>query len=184
MTHHHLSAGRRRPLVIAAALLAIAAATPQAASSADNVTAGSRAGNPAARTAGNAAPSVITLVTGDQVTVSPGAGDAPGTVTVQGPDGEPTGARVLTVGGDTYVYPDSARRYLASGVLDDRLFDVTRLVADGYDDASLGHLPLIVTYGGKEASVSALRGRAVALPGEGRGPGPLSLLHEGTHGRR
>ncbi|WP_320775617.1 S8 family serine peptidase [Streptomyces sp. CRN 30] len=127
--------------------------------------------------ADRAAGSVVTLVTGDKVTVAPGAGDGPGTITVQGPDGEPVGARVRTVGGDTYVYPDSARSYLASGALDDRLFNVTRLIADGYDDAHTEQLPLIVTYGGKDAAASTLRGRAVALPGEVTGVRPLTSVN-------
>jgi subtilisin family serine protease len=84
---------------------------------------------------------------------------------------------VLTVGGDTYVYPDSARPYLASGVLDDQLFNVSRLVADGYDDAALTHLPLIVTYGGKEASVSTLRRRAVAMQGDATDVRPLTSVN-------
>ncbi|MEY9995477.1 hypothetical protein ABIE67_007509 [Streptomyces sp. V4I8] len=35
---------------------------------------------------------------------------------------------------------------MASGRLDRRLFDVTQLVADGYDDARRRTLPLIVSY--------------------------------------
>lgn len=160
--------------MVAAALL-VTAATPHVASSADTLPANSPAG--ATRTADNVAASVVTLVTGDKVTVAPVVGDGPGTITVQGPDGEPTGARVLTVGGDTYVYPDSARPYLASGVLDDQLFNVSRLVADGYDDAALKHLPLIVTFGGKEASVSTLRRRAVAMPGDVTDVRPLTSVN-------
>ncbi|MER5698001.1 S8 family serine peptidase [Streptomyces mirabilis] len=171
----HLPSGRRRRLLVVAAALLVTAATPHVASSADTSPANSPAG--ATRTADNVAASVVTLVTGDKVTVAPGVGDGPGTITVQGPDGEPTGARVLTVGGDTYVYPDSARPYLASGTLDDRLFDISRLVADGYDDAALKHLPLIVTYGGKEASASTLRSRAVALPGDVTDVHPLTSVN-------
>jgi subtilisin family serine protease len=159
--------------VVAAALLATAA-TPHVASSADTSPAGAA---DAARTSDNVAAAVVTLVTGDKVTVAPGTGDGPGTLTVQGPDGEPTGARVLTVGGDTYVYPDSARPYLASGALDDQLFNVSRLVADGYDDAALKHLPLIVTYGGKEASAATLRERAVTMPGDVTGVRPLTSVN-------
>ncbi|MFF4139522.1 hypothetical protein ACFY1B_51090, partial [Streptomyces mirabilis] len=171
----HLPSGRRRRLLVVAAAFLVTAATPHVASSADTSPANSPAG--ATRTADNVAASVVTLVTGDKVTVAPGVGDGPGTITVQGPDGEPTGARVLTVGGDTYVYPDSARPYLASGTLDDRLFDISRLVADGYDDAALKHLPLIVTYGGKEASASTLRSRAVALPGDVTDVHPLTSVN-------
>lgn len=160
--------------MVAAALL-VTAATPHVASSADTAPADNSAG--ATRTSDNVAVSVVTLVTGDKATVAPGAGDGPGTITVQGPDGEPTGARVLTVGGDTYVYPDSARPYLASGALDDRLFNVSRLVADGYDDAALKQLPLIVTYGGKEASASTLRRRAVDMPGDVTDVRPLTSVN-------
>ncbi|MEU3979162.1 S8 family serine peptidase [Streptomyces sp. NPDC026672] len=169
----HPSGRRRRLLVLAAALL-VTAATPHVTASADTAPTTGQAG---AHSADNVATSVVTLVTGDRVTVTPDAGGGPGTLTVQGPDGEPTGARVLTVGGDTYVYPDSARAYLASGVLDDRLFDVTRLVADGYTDTALKRLPLIVTYGGKDASAATLRGRAVAMPGAGPDARPLTSVN-------
>lgn len=172
MTHH--PSGRRRRLLVVAAALLVTAATPHVAPSSDTSPATSPAG--ATRTADNVAASIVTLVTGDKVTVAPGVGDGPGTITVQGPDGEPTGARVLTVGGDTYVYPDSARPYLASGALDDQLFDISRLVADGYDDAALKHLPLIVTYGGKAASASTLRSRAVAMPGDVTDVRPLTSV--------
>ncbi|WP_329460701.1 hypothetical protein [Streptomyces sp. NBC_01497] len=50
-------------------------------------------------------------------------------------------------GGDTYVYPASAAPYLASGRLNPGLFDVTELIADGYDDAHAAGLPLIFSYG-------------------------------------
>ncbi len=50
-------------------------------------------------------------------------------------------------------------------------------MADGYDDAALKHLPLIVTYGGKEASASTLRSRAVALPGDVTDVHPLTSVN-------
>ncbi|MEV5490112.1 hypothetical protein AB0L47_19240 [Streptomyces bobili] len=96
---------------------------------------------------------------------------------MRGPDGETTGARVMTVGGDTYVYPDSARAYLAAGTLDKQLFNVTRLVADGYDDAHLDRLPLIVTYEGKKAGAPTLGRRADALPGDVTGIRPLTSVN-------
>lgn len=119
----------------------------------------------------------MTLLTGDKVTVIPASGGGPGTIRVEGPDGRPVGARVMSVGGDTYVYPDSAGLYIAAGVLDRRLFNVTRLVADGYDDAHLDHLPLIVTYGGKEAGAATLRRRGEAIPGDVTGVRPLTSVN-------
>ncbi|MFI6124877.1 S8 family serine peptidase [Streptomyces sp. NPDC051064] len=173
MTHH--PSGRGRRLLVFAATLLVTAAIPHVTASAD----ASPANTPASptRTGDNVVPSVITLITGDKVTITPDAGGGPGALSVQGPDGEPTGTRVLTVGGDTYVYPDSARPYLASGALDDQLFNVTRLVTDGYDDAALDHLPLIVTYDGNEASASILHERGAAIPGNVTDVRPLTSVN-------
>ncbi|MGW4787067.1 S8 family serine peptidase [Streptomyces sp. NPDC004230] len=91
-----------------------------------------------------AQPRTVTLITGDKVTVTPAGGA--GTVTVSGPHGEPIAAHTDKVGKDLYVYPESAAPYVSAGLLDKDLFNVTGLVADGYDDARVNHLPLIVTY--------------------------------------
>ncbi|GAA4791414.1 S8 family serine peptidase [Streptomyces ziwulingensis] len=161
-------------LVTAATPHLTASATPSAGSAAPtDIVVDSQPGK--AVTSAGAARSV-TLLTGDKVTVTPAA-TGPDTLDVRGPDGEASGARIVTVGGDTYVYPDSARSYLAAGVLDQRLFNVTRLLADGYDDAHLAHLPLIVTYGGKEAGAATLRRRADALPGDVTGVHPLTSVN-------
>ncbi|MGW5564735.1 S8 family serine peptidase [Streptomyces tendae] len=178
MTHQPARGRRRRLFTLAAALL-VTAATPHVTASAH--AAASLAAAPDTRSdnvvSGRPDTSVVTLLTGDRVTVARAAGDGPGTITVTGPDGRPVGARVMTVGGDTYVYPDSALRYLAAKRLDPRLFNVTRLVADGYDDAHLDHLPLIVTYGGAEAGAAALRRRADAIPGDHTGLRPLTSVN-------
>ena len=83
----------------------------------------------------------VTLITGDVVTVR-----STGTISVVGPDGGPANARILESAGDVYVYPNSALPFVAKGKLDRRLFDVTDLIADGYDDAHRADLPLIVSY--------------------------------------
>ncbi|GAB7039244.1 MULTISPECIES: S8 family serine peptidase [Catenuloplanes] len=133
--------GRSVSLIVATATLL--AATPPAAAlarpappPASSVPSPAGAGSPFARPAGPGAGEVITLITGDRVTVTPAA------TTVAGPDGEPVGARVTTAGGDTFVVPDRAAPYLAAGVLDRRLFNVSLLLRDGYRD----QLPLIVAY--------------------------------------
>ncbi len=87
----------------------------------------------------------VTLITGDVVTIRPTAQPG-GTVTVEGPDGGPAEARVIEADGDLFVYPNEALPYVAQGVLDRRLFNVSDLIADGYDDASRDQLPLIVSY--------------------------------------
>ncbi|WP_432940413.1 S8 family serine peptidase [Kribbella sp. CA-253562] len=87
----------------------------------------------------------VTLITGDKVTATVTA-DGRTTATVRKPTGGPAGAHIMTVGEDTYVYPDAAMPYVASGVLDEGLFNVTDLLEDGYDDAQTHRLPLIVSY--------------------------------------
>lgn len=150
-------------LVTAATPLVPASANPSPAPGAAN----SAQSDIVARTStGRPTAVAVTLLTGDKVRVTPAADGGPGTVAVEDPDGQPAGARVMTVGGDTYVYPDSARPYLAAGSLDRRLFNVTQLIAEGYDDARLDHLPLIVTYGGKDAGAATLRRRGDAIPGD------------------
>ncbi|WP_406841564.1 S8 family serine peptidase (plasmid) [Streptomyces sp. AHU1] len=97
----------------------------------------------------------ITLVTGDVVTTRqiPRADGQPGgTVTVRGADGGPAQAQIMQSGRDLYVYPESALPFVASGALDRRLFNITDLVADGYDDAHKDQLPLIVSYTHSAAS--------------------------------
>ncbi|MEU1599464.1 hypothetical protein ABZ468_43335 [Streptomyces sp. NPDC005708] len=98
----------------------------------------------------------VTLITGD-VVVTRRSGAAGGTVDVQGAAGTQAQARIMESNGDLYVYPESVLPYVAAGVLDKRLFDISRLVADGYDDAHRDQLPLIVSYNSKAASASIHR---------------------------
>ncbi|MEU7588396.1 S8 family serine peptidase [Micromonospora sp. NPDC049230] len=140
-----LSRRRRRSGLIAlgTALTLAAGFTPPAAgaSAAPPNTPDRPAGLPPAA-AGRAA--TVTLITGDTVTVTTAA-DGSTVSTVRRPDGStPTFHRTVR-DGDTYVYPDTALSYVTSGVLDRRLFNVTELIADGYDDAHTDRLPLIVT---------------------------------------
>ncbi|TDW87163.1 PA domain-containing protein [Kribbella pratensis] len=134
---------RRGLTALGAAVLALAAVSvPQAG-----------AATPAASTP----PRTVTLITGDKVTVTTVEGRP--TATVSKPNGTPAGAHIMTVGNDLYVYPDAALPYLASGVLDERLFNVTELLSDGYDDAHSDGTPLIVSYaqGRKQAAPAGAR---------------------------
>ncbi|MFI6243747.1 S8 family serine peptidase [Micromonospora sp. NPDC050795] len=88
--------------------------------------------------------STVTLITGDTVTVTTAA-DGSTVSTVRRPDGSTPSFHRTVRDGDTYVYPDAALSYVTSGVLDRQLFNVTDLIADGYDDAHTDALPLIVT---------------------------------------
>ncbi|BET52132.1 S8 family serine peptidase [Kitasatospora aureofaciens] len=113
---------------------------------------------------------VLTLITGDKVTVT-GEDGAPAVLSVTDTHGRSGGAHVMSVGSDTYVYPDAAIPYLASGALDGRLFNVTELIEDGYDDARADELPLIVTY-----TDTAARSRGAKTPEGARRTRALSSI--------
>ncbi|MFI8184188.1 S8 family serine peptidase [Actinacidiphila glaucinigra] len=106
-------------------------------------------------------PRTVTLITGDRVTVTPES-TGPATVTVAAPNGDRANVRVSSRDGDVYVVPAAAERHLAAGLLDEALFNVTRLVADGYDDSRSRGLPLILSY-----SSDSLRRKDLASLPEG-----------------
>ncbi|MFE4958087.1 S8 family serine peptidase [Streptomyces sp. NPDC056653] len=103
----------------------------------------------------------VTLITGDVVTTRHAGSKAGGTVDVRSATGAPVDAHVMESNGDLYVIPMAAMRYVAQGTLDRQLFNVSKLVADGYDDAHRAQLPLIVSY---TSAAAGLRARP-ALPG-------------------
>ncbi|WP_238697042.1 S8 family serine peptidase [Streptomyces sp. E5N298] len=97
-------------------------------------------------------PLTVTLITGDKVTAtqqSEGTVSVDDVASVAGAKGS---VRVAIEGRDTYVYPDAAMPYIAAGRLDRQLFNITRLIAQGYDDARASALPLIVTRSSEGAS--------------------------------
>src|SRR3954447_21539052 len=87
----------------------------------------------------------VTLVTGDVVTLTTLA-DGQQLADVDRPADAVGGVRVQTSDNDLYVVPDEAVGLLGADRLDPRLFDVTALVADGYDDAGSRQVPTIATY--------------------------------------
>ncbi|MFF9753775.1 S8 family serine peptidase [Streptomyces sp. NPDC014344] len=89
----------------------------------------------------------VTLITGDKVSIA-ADGSVAGIERAKGREGASFSVR--KVDGHTFVIPGDAAPAVAQGKLDRRLFDVTQLVAYGYDDASRSDLPLIVTYAGDE----------------------------------
>ncbi|HEY7594511.1 MAG TPA: S8 family serine peptidase [Actinophytocola sp.] len=106
--------------------------------------AASGAGAPGASSRPAAASRTVTLLTGDRVTL------AGSRVVVRGAKGREH-VRFLNSTdehGDVHVVPQDVAPRLAAGKLDPRLFDVTELVRDGYDDARRRDLPLIVDYAG------------------------------------
>ncbi|MGI5486990.1 S8 family serine peptidase [Microtetraspora malaysiensis] len=112
----------------------------------------------------------VTLITGDQVTVTSREGKtlSVGVTPYHHSVGD---FRTFTVGTDVYVMPKEAVSLVDSGQVDERLFNVTQLIAQGYDDAHSASIPTIVRYSEKTAmkagAPSALKGGRVTrnLPG-------------------
>ncbi|MGP3980443.1 S8 family serine peptidase [Streptomyces sp. KR80] len=103
----------------------------------------------AAAARANGAVRTVTLITGDRVHVTgrPGAES----VSIEPAAGREHIAFVRSArrgpsGSETSVIPADAASLLSADRLDSRLFNVTRLVRDGFTDKSARHLPLLVRY--------------------------------------
>ncbi|MET8042970.1 S8 family serine peptidase [Micromonospora sp. NPDC005215] len=96
----------------------------------------------APRTAtGAATAKTVTLLTGDRVTVT-----ASGSAAVRpGPDRAQLRFLTTRDRGQLIVLPEDALPLVRAGRVDRRLFDVTGLIAAGYDDARRDNLPVLVT---------------------------------------
>ncbi|MFG3060581.1 S8 family peptidase [Streptomyces sp. NPDC048231] len=99
-----------------------------------------------------AASATVQLVTGDRVTVTTLPGGRRTASVQPGPGRERIVFRTLE-GDDKAltVLPSDAEPLVAAGTLDRRLFDVTALIAQGYDEAHGDALPLIVFSGPSRA---------------------------------
>ncbi len=146
--------GRRLPALSVALLAAAASLTGGVAAASPTAPPGSYS----VPVAGRSAEKSITLVTGDLVKVTVGA-DGKKNYTVTGPDGLLADHEIHVDGANTYVYPRSALRFVAADLLDKNLFNVTELVADGFE----GPLPLLVTY-----TDAATKARRQAVPAGAR----------------
>ncbi|GAA3948576.1 S8 family serine peptidase [Actinomadura viridis] len=124
------------PIAVAVAVVSLGPAVP-AASGAPNPPAKPLAGGePGRRT--------VTLVTGDRVHLRTERG-GPQSVQVEPGAGRKGVSFVRRArGNELSIVPSDAAPLVMSGRLDPALFNVTRMVRDGYDDARRGDLPLIV----------------------------------------
>ncbi|TYS67612.1 S8 family serine peptidase [Sutcliffiella horikoshii] len=87
----------------------------------------------------------ITLITGDIVHVT-SLPTGQSVINVEPAENNGDGIRVITVGDDTYVYPNAVMPYLAEGKLDHNLFNITKLVEYQFDDKHSSTVPVIVEY--------------------------------------
>ncbi|MFI6920944.1 S8 family peptidase [Nonomuraea spiralis] len=110
----------------------------------------------------------VTLITGDVVTVRQ-AGPGRNAVEVKpGPGRERMAFNTTEENGELRVLPNDIVPFLAARRLDPALFSITRLIAQGYDDAKTDKLPLLFLYDGsapKSATapeLESVNGRVVA----------------------
>ncbi|WBB54961.1 S8 family serine peptidase [Verrucosispora sp. WMMD573] len=111
---------------------------------------------PSGRPDAGRGPATVTLITGDQVTVTAtGASVRP----AEGRDG----VRFVTrrERDHLWVMPQDALPLIRDGRVDRRLFDVAGLIAAGYDDAHRDELPLLMTYGSTARRAGAPEGVTV-----------------------
>lgn len=154
---------RRRSIAAAISGIAIgvagigAAALPAAADPADP---GGGGGTPTTPAAAPADEHAVTLITGDRVRVTD---LSDGTHAVEIETAQPgAGVQTIEVDGDLHVLPAAAMPYLASGVLDRDLFNVSQLIEFGYDDASVDATPIIVEL---EDAAAGRRSAPAPVPG-------------------
>ncbi|GAB7045653.1 S8 family peptidase [Catenuloplanes indicus] len=91
---------------------------------------------------------VLTLVTGDRVTLTEAAAGRYAATVTPAPGREAVGFHTYQGDGSLKVVPEDAVALIGAGRVDADLFDVERLLAQGYGDADTGTLPLIVRGGG------------------------------------
>ncbi|MYS22134.1 S8 family serine peptidase [Streptomyces sp. SID4948] len=145
-------------LLPATAVVSTAATDPTAATAATAATTGPVDGAGAVHRSPGDGTHTVTLITGDKVTIGTAADGTPVSSFVS-PNGATAGFHRAVLDGSTYVYPDAVLPYIGAGTLDKQLFNVTRLISDGYDDARAPRLPLIVSY-----TAAAARSRTRAVP--------------------
>ncbi|MEV2238527.1 S8 family serine peptidase [Micromonospora sp. NPDC049891] len=148
---------RRSKLTATGLVLGLVLGVPAAATAAPAVpTAAPPTHVPTGRPDAGRGPATVTLLTGDQVTVTAsGASVRP----AEGRDG----IRFLTQRDrdHLWVVPQDALPLIRDGRVDRRLFDVAGLVAAGYDDAHRDNLPLLMTYGSTARRTGAPEGVTV-----------------------
>ncbi|MFC9059046.1 S8 family serine peptidase, partial [Streptomyces sp. NPDC057074] len=160
--------------VASAAALAVTAVTPSGAADTPPDDASAKrplVGGEAAQKGGKRA--TVTLVTGDKVMVITDTSGRSSAAVLPREDGTEPMFQTRQLGEDLYVYPESASRAIAEGTVDERLFNVTGLIRQGYDDAHTDSLPLIATYDERvdvaDAAPATPRGaeRGLSLPAVG-----------------
>ncbi|MEU9167501.1 S8 family serine peptidase [Streptomyces sp. NPDC048420] len=110
------------------------------------------------------APQIVTLITGDTVSLTTGP-DGKSAVDVRRGKGREAATFLSSEkDGEVSVVPADAIPLIQAGRLDPALFNVTALVKQGYSDAKTGVTPVIATYSKGGETPQGAR-RTLALPG-------------------
>ncbi|MFI8008143.1 S8 family serine peptidase [Streptomyces sp. NPDC086010] len=132
----------RLTAAISIGIMAVTAGPPAAAGT--HAAATAETGRPAAPPGGY--PVSVRLITGDRVTVTAAPGGRRTASVRPGPGREHIAFRTLEEDGSSLtVLPQDAEALVTAGTLDRRLFDVTVLISQRYDEAHTAALPLIVS---------------------------------------
>ena len=159
---------------VVAAVLAAGAVVPAAGAASPPPSGGSPSTPASSSSSGT---HTVTLITGDVVTVREAGGRS--VASVVDAAGLTSNAKIIESGDDLYVYPQSAVPLVAAKTLDKRLFNVSQLIEDGYDDAHSPELPLIISY-----STTSARLRGNALPDAARSVRTLSSVNASALGEK
>ncbi|MGW9032968.1 S8 family serine peptidase, partial [Streptomyces sp. NPDC055722] len=152
----------RLTAAISTGLLLVAGGVPAVAAAAGTAATGTAAGPDAVPGASSV---TVRLVTGDQVTVTTLPGGRRTASVQPGPGRDHIPFQTLE-GDDKQltVLPFDAEALVTAGTLDRRLFNVSALIAEGYDEAHTSALPLIVSSGpsrvGARVTVQATKAAA------------------------
>ncbi|MFI6503614.1 S8 family serine peptidase [Nonomuraea typhae] len=107
--------------------------------------------------AAGGAPGAVTLLSGDKVVVT-----AAGGFRVEPPPGRKVRYLTKKRDGRLYVIPSDALPLIAADRLDERLFDVTGLLASGYGDAGREDVPLVTKGASAIAAAKGFRSSGLA----------------------
>lgn len=117
----------------------------------------------------------VTLITGDVVDARVVAGGRVVSAAPRAADGTDHPAAVWQDGTHTYVFPQGTEELVDAGTVDAALFDIGKLVADGYDDAHTDAVPVVVAYEGGRTPRSAAPGTRVTADLESIGGAGLAV---------
>ncbi|MGC5007903.1 S8 family peptidase [Streptomyces sp. DT203] len=148
---------------VAAAIVLSLTSLPGAIAAVPPSTGPSASGAPSTQQKGSTT-SMVTLVTGDKVALTTGPDGKQSVNILSGAGTSKSFQTSSGQNGDLYVYPEDAMAALASSTVDGELFNVSRMIRDGYGDAKTDEVPAIVDFQGKPTA-AALKQKTEDLPG-------------------